>query len=593
MIAHHLQRTMIACVLQQLTALARLWPFAPDASEDLERSCRFLRSDTPDPESIVAAGYVVGALAFLVTAVSSAVLTRWVAIPLPPFALLSVAVAVGATTVHVVHSLPVWVATFRRTRALGSVTTLVGITALRLRLTPVPELAVRFAARTGTGGLADSLSRHAAAARGTPRSGLTAFASAWRPWFPALDRAASLLVAAADAPPDGRRRALDRAVDTVGDAVESRAASFAGRIRGPVTGLYALGVLLPLALVGAVPAATVAGVPITPVTFATVYDGLLPLGIVVAGARIVLSRPVAFPPPAIPRDHPDLPDRRTLALVAGLAVAACAWLLAGRVVADWASPVAAVGGGVGTALVVGLRPAMELRKQVRELERGLPDALALVGRRVADGQAVEVAIDGVGETLPDPVGGAFTAAARRQRTLRVGVERAFLGDHGPFVRTPTTRGRGITTLLAVAASEGQPAGTILLDEAERLDTLRDHERRARREIAAVTDTLSNTAAVFGPLVGGATVALAGRLDGLDASAVASVSASAAGAALSPATLGTAVGIYVLLLAVLLPTLATALQHGVDRVLVGYRVGSTLLAATATFLVGVSVTGLIV
>jgi hypothetical protein len=225
---------------------------------------------------------------------------------------------------------------------------------------------------------------------------------------------------------------------------------------------------------------------------------------------------------------------------------------------------------------------------VRELERGLPDALALVGRRVADGEAVETAVAEVGETLPGPVGEAFTRAARRRRTLRVGIERAFRGDHGPFVRTPTARGVGVATLLAVAAREGRPAGTVLLDEAERLDTLRDHERRARREMAGVTDTLSNTAAVFGPLVGGATVALAGRLDGLDATSVAGE-----GAALATATLGTAVGVYVLLLAILLPTLATTLQHGFDRVLVGYRVGGTLLTATGTFLAGVWATRLVV
>ncbi|MFB6177183.1 MAG: type II secretion system F family protein, partial [Halobaculum sp.] len=286
--------------------------------------------------------------------------------------------------------------------------------------------------------------------------------------------------------------------------------------------------------------------------------------------------------------HPDLPVRRALAVATALLVGGAGWAVAGVTVAAWARPLGAVGAGLGSGLVVALRPATVLRERVRELERGLPDALALVGRRVADGETVESALGDVGETLPDPVGGVFETAARRRETLRTGIRRAFCGDHGPLVHTPTARGRGVVTLLAVAAREGRPAGAILVDEAERLDTLREHEQTARRQVAAITGTLSNTAAVFGPLVGGATVALAGRLDGLDATAVAG-----SGAALSPATLGVAVGVYVLLLAVLLPTLATALQYGFDRTLVGYRVGQTLLSATATFLLGVWATGLLV
>lgn len=594
---------MIRRFVRLLEVLGSPWPLAVEPSEELQRAVQFLGLDEAD--AIVAGGYVGGLIVWLLsTAVAIALSVPLVPPssfsllsplpslpplpPLPPLAALTLPFALGLGWVHVAHRLPVWVGTFHRTRALGAVATVVGLAALRLRLTPSPERAASFTARSGTGPLSESLARHVAAARGTPRSGLSTFAAAWRPWFPALDRATSLLVAASEASSDGRRRALDRAVATVGENVESRAASFAETVRGPVTGLYALGVLLPLALVGAVPAAAVAGVPITPAVFVVVYDGLLPFGVAVGGARIVLGRPVAFPPPSVPSDHPELPDRRALVVATGLAVGGAGWLLSGVAVAAWARPLGAVGAGVGSSLVVALRPATVLRERVRKLERGLPDALALVGRRVAGGETVESALGDVGRALPDPVGGAFETAARRRETLRVGIERAFCGDHGPFVHTPTARGRGVATLLAVAAREGRPAGAVLVDEAERLDTLRDHEQTARRQIASITGTLSNTAAVFGPLVGGATVALAGRLDGLDATA-----AAGSGSALSPATLGAAVGVYVLLLAVLLPTLATALQYGFDRTLVGYRAGQTLLAATATFLLGVWATGLLV
>jgi Flp pilus assembly protein TadB len=572
-------------------AVAAVWPGEPTASPELRRAIRFLAGGaTPGQtaetaRTVVAAGYVAAICAGTVAV--GVVSLAWVTVGVPAWSVAGPAV-VGLGVAHTVHRAPVWLATFRRTRALGATATVVGLVVVRLRLGASPERAAAFAGRTGEGPLAASLARHADAARATPGTGLDEWADDWRPWFPALDRSVALLLAAADAPPGLRERTLDRAVAAVGDAVETRAASFAASIRGPVTALYAGGVLLPLALVGAVPAASVAGLPVGPVGFLVVYDLLLPAAVVIASAWILLDRPVAFPPPRLPRDHPALPSTRRRSALAGVTGATAGWLAATVAVGGWAGPPAAVGFGCGSTLLARFRPTRSLRARVTELERGLPDALALVGRRVAGGTAVERAVDTAGERLPGPVGEAFAAASRRRQTLGVDVERAFCGECGPFVRTPTATGRAAATLLAVAAGAGTPAGELLTTEAERLDTLRDHERRARRAVATVTDTLEQTAALFGPLVGGATVALASGLDGLSAA-----SAVGDGEPLSAATVGSGVGVYVLVLAVTLPTLAVGLRAGLDRSRVGYRVGRSLVTAQATFLAAAWVTGLLV
>jgi len=602
-------------LLRLLAVVAAVWPREPTASTELCRAVRFLAGGTTTVESdgaaptgadettstrvdettstrvdetadlVVAVGYVTGVCAG--TLAAGAVCVAWVTTEAPAWTVVTPAV-VGLTTTHTVHRVPVWVATFRRTRALGTAATLVGLVAVRLRLGAPPERAAAFAGRVGEGPLAGSLARHADAAQATAGTGLDEWAADWRPWFPALDRSVALLLAATDAPPGLRGQTLDRAVAAVGDAVETRAASFAASIRGPVTALYAGCVLLPLALVGAVPAASVAGLPVGPVGFVVVYDLLLPAVVVVASAWTLLDRPVAFPPPRLPRTHPSLPSTRRRTVLAAVGGATTGWLVATVAVGEWAAVPAATGFGLGWASLARFRPTQSLRTRVVELEHGLPDALALVGRRVAGGAAVERAVATAGERLPGPVGEAFAAAGRRRRTLGVDVERAFCGDAGPFVRTPTATGRATATLLAVAAEAGPPAGELLTTEAERLDTLRDHERRARRAVTTVTDTLEQTAAVFGPLVGGATVALASGLDGLSAA-----SAVGDGTTLSAATVGGAVGVYVLVLAVVLPTLAVGLRAGLDRSRVGYRVGRSLTVATATFLAATWVTGLLV
>ena len=107
--------------------------------------------------------------------------------------------------------------------------------------------------------------------------------------------------------------------------------------------------------------------------------------------------------------------------------------------------------------------------------------------------------------------------------------------------------------------------------ADQLRALERAEQAGRRELAAVSGTLANTAAVFGPLVGGATVALAARMATVDAGASVGTSFSIPG-------LGTVLGGYVLVMAATLTALATGLDSGLDPTRIGYRIGIALVLA---------------
>mgnify|MGYP007072972415 FL=1 len=408
---------------------------------------------------------------------------------------------------------------------------------------------------------------------------------------------------------------MDRALDATISGTTDRLASFVGAVRGPVSALYAFGVLLPLALIALLPAAAAAGVPIGPVVVAALYLGVLPAGLLGASAWLLSRRPVAFAPPSIDGDHPDVPERGIHATVAGLGAGAVAAAVAARFVAEWTAPVAGVGVGAGVALFVAVRHRRAVLSNVRAVERTLPDAMTVIGGDVAEGVAVETAIANAGERLDGATGELFELAGHRSDTLRVGVREAFLGRGGPAVPVPSPRVRGAVALLAVAAREGRPAGDVLLELADQLEDLRELESDARRQLATVTGTLTNTAAVFAPLVGGATIALATGIDAVDAgglgagatagadalgvggvggggatgSGAAGTAAESApgtngGGALSVPVLGRIVGAYVLVLAALLTALATGLERGFDRTLVAYRVGIALPTAAATYLV---------
>ncbi|WP_436930541.1 type II secretion system protein [Halosimplex halobium] len=556
--------------------LAAVAPWDPGTDPQLGRAVDFLGWDL-DAETVLRAADGAGVVAAVAVAVPL--------IPLlgAPSVAVAAALLVGLAVAAAARYLPRGLATARRTRALGTAPELVSSAVLRMRLAPTPETAAAFAAETSDGRLARSLSAHVRRARGTGRSGLSAFADEWAEWFPALRRALTLVESAGSAEPEERERALDGALDVTLEGTREAMAEFAAGVQGPATALYAFGVLLPLALVALLPTAGTVGLEVPLAAVVVGYDLLLPAALVVASGWLLARRPVAFPPAPVSWSHPDVPDSRWPAAVAGAAAGAGAWLVVTRVAAPWAALVTAPAAGLGVGLVVAYRPMTAVRERVAAVESGLPDALYLVGREVDRGRSVEAALDDAVELLDSATGEVFADAVRQQRQVRAGVRESFLGEHGALATVPSERARSTAELLAVAASEGRPAGPAVVAMADHLDDLQGVERTIRRDLERVTSTLANTAAVFGPLVGGATITLAEQMS----------TDGPLTAAVSPAALGLAIGAYVMALAVILTVLATGLERGLDRSLVGYRVGRALSLASAVFVAGLVGTGWLV
>ena len=560
--------------------IAERWPRQPTVEVELTDACD--RLGLPEAMTLVAAGEAIGT--------GTAALGTLLAIAAGAPTLVPLALVLGAVPPLAARHVPVALGDLAATRAVGDAPALFGRLTLRLRIEPSLERATAFAADPDGGTLAESLHEHARRARGTPTAGLRSFGEEWADRAPSLQRAAARVADAADSPPDPRERGCERALSAVRTGVEERAAAFAREIRAPLTGLYAFGVLLPLALVGVLPAARLAGVNVGVGTLAALYVVVLPAGLLVASGWLLARRPVSFPPPRIDRSHPAVPDRRRSAVLlcaasGGTAAAVCLTVL------PWAASIVAVGSGIGAGLLWLFAPARRQRRVIRETEAGIPDALGLVGRRVADGAAVESALAAVAETIPGRTGDLLAAAAGRGERLGVTVEGSLFGRFGALRNVPSPRVRDAGRLFALAATEGAPAGDALIEAGEHLRELRRVEREARRELATITGTLSNTAALFGPLVGGVSVAMVGRLPD-DAGGSLGGSATGSATALDVASLGPVVGVYVLLLAGILTGLATALERGIDRSLLGYRIGIALPTATGAYVASVVAAGVV-
>jgi len=378
-------------------------------------------------------------------------------------------------------------------------------------------------------------------------------------------------------------------------------ADFTSSIQGPTTALYAFGVMLPLALVALFPAAGIAGFGggVSIWFFFLVYNILLPGILIGASVWLLVRRPVAFPPPRVTRAHPDVPTSTTPSVLGGLGVGVAAAVATFLFGPSALAPIAGLGMGLGVFLVIYYRPIMNVRNHVKDVEEHLVDALFLTGRLVAEDNAVEAAIEQGADRIPAATGEVFQRASNLQRRVHVGVHEAFHGEYGALRNVPSTRADSTTTLLAIASEEGQPAGKALISMANHIEELQEVEQETKRSLSAVTDTLDNTASFFGPMVAGATVGLAGGIaseaedGGIDAGGDAAGGAGLPGnfdleledgLAISPDQLGLVIGVFVILLCLILVPLSVSLKHGFDRSLVGYSVGTALVAATPIYII---------
>ena len=544
--------------------------------EGYGRACRLLGLSTP-PETVLAGSYAVAIGIWLVGVVVLAVGSGTVAV------LVGAGSAVTAVGVALAGRYGVGLAAqARRIRALGAAPSLVATLVLGMALWPSAERAAAFAASAGDGLLAERLDTHRRRAGRTPRSGLDAFIREWADEFPALEMALTRIERAAAVTPEERAELLDAARRGILHGTRDEMASFAADLRAPATALYAFGVLLPLALVALLPAVGAAGIPVSLPLLVVTYGIVLPGGLVVASAWLLAGRPVAFPPAPVPRSHPEVSTGPLAAVGTGALVAVGGWLTGRVLLPTWAPQIAALGLGTGTALVVYYRPARTVRDHVDAVEDGLPAALSAIGRRVERGESVEAACEAGVAAAPDPLASVLEATVERQETLGVDIETAFRGEHGTLSTLPSPRLRRAAVLLGSAADIGPPAGETIATMGDHLEELAEVERETRRQLAQVTSTLSNTAAVFGPLVGGATVAMAATMGG-----------SGPIESVSTAALGPVICWYCLVLAVVLTALSTGLHRGLDRALVGYRAGLALCSATMVYCAAVVATGLIV
>lgn len=430
---------------------------------------------------------------------------------------------------------------------------------IQMRTTPTLEAGVR-GAFSGAGPLADRVPR----LHGRPPGDL--LGDALEDVGPHAQRIEGLLTAAPTA--NDHHTMLDRAVETALDGTQDTLRTYATSIQGPITAIYAFGVVLPLALVGILPAAPVAGLRIPMTGLAIALDVVLPAALIGATGWLVAQRPVVKPPPTLPAGHPAFGS--TTLVVATALVALLAGVVTTRFLPGWTTWFICTAWPLGAVLLARYQPALPELEDRYEIDTAVPDLLAILGDAMADGAPPEHALEDAA-ALPGMAGEVATDATDIRQRLTLRASSALVGAHGPLAVLDGHHTRTLGGLIDAASEAGGPGGRALSRYATHLDALQDLETGLRSTLARLTDTLRQTAACYAPAIAGVTVALATRLQ----TTADTLPAPTDGFAL-------VVGGYVLVLAIVLPAAATAVTHGWCRVRIGVAAGRALLLSGAIF-----------
>ncbi len=338
----------------------------------------------------------------------------------------------------------------------------------------------------------------------------------------------SMVTASCEATDDGRRRALDRANNSMISGAKRRIEEYALSLSLPSTVMFGLGILLPLMVGSFLPMLSWDMWSLEGIEGGTLKGGgggllqtvflmnvLFPVMAFLVASNAVSRHPLET------RGHESPPQRPwTLSLLAATSTGAgalAAWTMldglarSAGILLSFAAPFSAV-------LVFSGLAGGSLRREAHEIG----DALFVTGARMLEGENFEAAIDRAASDLNDKSATIVRSLSFRSNIVGQDLESAIeaLG--------PQSRSNALEALKVVqeaAAKDESDAGLLAMDLAAYLKDLQDLEDTLKGRLKPTISMMKMTAYALGPVVMGVTYAIyvsmgsmmAGGQGGLDPS----------------------------------------------------------------------------
>ncbi len=510
---------------------------------------------------------------------------------------LGVFVLVAPVAAYVlVLSYPEGLARRMRVASLGGAPEAVNYMAMSMRVVPSLDRAIEFAAQHTEEPLASRLRQVLWSVYLRSPPGLEAaflrFAAEWGEWQEDVKRALFALGSASLEQTDaGLDRTLEKARQIAFEGTRARIMEYSAGLRGPTTVLFALGVLLPVIIGAMLPLVSLGGLTRSlagspgpsqgaDVTVPAIIamDVLFPLGAFAYAYRILGSRPGTGS--ALEFARPGA-RRHLLVSIALLIAAIPAFVLAASPLVSFVGLWLVVAAGV-VYLVPGLRDFERRRRAIAKLEAEFPDALFILGSRIAEGAPAERALQMTADTTRgSEVSALLGRILRALQTSRQGLEEVLFSRSGVLRDVPSrTVHAAFRMVIEVSRKDPASAGKTIVETSAYLRDLRDVDREIHRDLSSVVDAMQTTGAFFAPIVLGATCALYGLLTRAFSSIVV--------LGLSPVTFLGVVGVYLLLAVAVITYFRVGIAHGRDPIEVRAQLARawpvSMAVFTAAFLV---------
>lgn len=548
--------------------------------------------------------------------------------------MMSVMFIVPFVVLNIVASYPKTYARYIQIRSLGDIPEILSYLVMYLKLVPNLENSVMFAASESSTTLAGDLRKliwdmEIRLYHGI-NDALTDFALRWGRWSEYFKRSLHLIRSSLQQKDEASRIiTLDRALDVSLEGTKETMNQFANRLHQPTVILYSIGIMIPLSLVAMLPAAGLVGIQITSIQIFLLYDVLLPLFILLYTRKILLSRPAAFHPSAIPQKHPDLVslDKKKhlfIAIVIGIVIASpgVVFLVLPVICSPGTSsdlfvfivdpqglnaffPITlffiwAMAASVSLYCMQVYHPYKKIRDEIKQMEQEFSDALYILGKRLSEEKSPEESFAYAAYSMQ----GSLISEVFRQTSYNLIAMHTNLYDalyskeYGSLKYIYSDRIKAIFCLFVEGTKKSQRAvSASLIRIADHLKQLQEVEKKITDILYELTTTLRSTVTIFAPLIAGVTLAITLLISHI----LKSIPLASSSEALEGIPLGVpgmsqtfmmenirpeyfvlVIGIYLIELVVLLTWFTNGLSEGDEKVTFMYSLGRTMPFSITVF-----------
>jgi len=462
-----------------------------------------------------------------------------------PLALLTLMlIVIPFVTMNLIFNYPRSYARNIQIHSLGDIPEILSYLVMYLKLVPNLENSMKFAASESSTTLAYDLRKllwdmEIRVYHGV-HDALSHFAIRWGRFSEYFKRSLHLIQSSLQEKDEvSRIVTLDRALDVSLEGTKETMNQYANKLHQPTVILYSIGIMIPLSLMAMLPAAGLVGIRITLLQMFVLYDILLPLFVFFYTRKILLSRPAAFNPSVIPRDHPALvgiPVKRRLggAVAVGVFVSLPGFFLIllpslfheetssvffdflqmiQGINAFFPAPLFFIWGVAATVSVycIGVYgPYKKVRDDIKQMENEFSDALYILGKRISEEKSPEESFAYTAVTMQKTnIAEMFRQTSYNLIAMHTNIHDAlFNHEFGSMKHIYSDRIKAIMRLFVEGTQKSQQATSAsLIRIADHLKQLQDVEKKIRDMLYELTSTLRTTIVVFAPLIAGVTLAI--------------------------------------------------------------------------------------